>query len=136
MRFKDEYAFLSNMTICPIEYKGIIYKCTENMYQAFKSNNINERIKISSMNPYESKKYGKTIDIRDDWDVVKDKVMLNALKLKFSKPHFAKLLIDIKEPIIEDNYWGDIYWGVCRGVGQNKLGKMLEKIKEEIEKDR
>jgi len=47
-----------------------------------------------------------------------------------------KLLIDIKEPIVEDNYWGDIYWGVCRGVGQNKLGKMLEKIKEEIEKNR
>ena len=34
--------------------------------------------------------------------------------------------------LIEGNYWGDRYWGVCNGEGQNKLGKILMKIREEL----
>jgi hypothetical protein len=33
--------------------------------------------------------------------------------------------------LVEGNTWNDRYWGVCRGVGQNKLGHLLMKLREE-----
>jgi predicted NAD-dependent protein-ADP-ribosyltransferase YbiA (DUF1768 family) len=32
--------------------------------------------------------------------------------------------------LIEGNWWGDTYWGVCNGVGENHLGKLLMKIRD------
>jgi len=32
----------------------------------------------------------------------------------------------------ETNTWGDKYWGVCNGEGENQLGKLLMKIRENI----
>lgn len=34
------------------------------------------------------------------------------------------------DPIIEVNNWGDTYWGVCNGIGDNHLGKILMKIRD------
>ncbi len=33
--------------------------------------------------------------------------------------------------LIEGNHWGDTFWGVCNGVGQNNLGKLLMAIRSE-----
>lgn len=27
--------------------------------------------------------------------------------------------------LVEGNTWGDKFWGVCRGEGENQLGKLL-----------
>lgn len=27
--------------------------------------------------------------------------------------------------VIEDNQWHDTFWGICDGIGQNHLGKIL-----------
>ena len=130
MRFKENYAFLSNMTFVDITFRGITYRSVENMYQAFKTADVAEHRKISRMNPYESKRYGRTLVIRDDWDTIKDRVMWEALCRKFSQPHFRQALSHVSEPIVEDNYWGDTYWGVCKGVGANKLGRMLQHLRD------
>ena len=34
----------------------------------------------------------------------------------------------IKEDIVEDNYWNDTFWGMCKGKGNNILGKILMNI--------
>ncbi len=129
MRFKDEYAFMSNMTrlLIPIKHKGIRYYSTENFYQAMKTKDRYERLKISEMKPNESKKYARTLELRDDWDDIKIKVMKKAIKHKFSIPTFAARLMEVEGEIVEDNYWGDVFWGVCDGVGENHLGKLLMK---------
>jgi hypothetical protein len=44
----------------------------------------------------------------------------------------AKLVATGDEELVEGNYWGDTFWGVCRGVGQNHLGKILMKVREEL----
>lgn len=36
------------------------------------------------------------------------------------------------EELIEGNYWHDTYWGVCEGVGENHLGKLLMEIRNEL----
>ena len=34
--------------------------------------------------------------------------------------------------LIEGNTWGDRVWGVCNGVGENRLGRILMKIRSEL----
>jgi predicted NAD-dependent protein-ADP-ribosyltransferase YbiA (DUF1768 family) len=34
--------------------------------------------------------------------------------------------------IVEGNNWGDTFWGVCNGQGQNMLGKILMKQRESL----
>ena len=44
-------------------------------------------------------------------------------------------VVAVTEPIVEDNYWNDTFWGVCTNKkynheGKNVLGQMLTCIKE------
>jgi predicted NAD-dependent protein-ADP-ribosyltransferase YbiA (DUF1768 family) len=33
------------------------------------------------------------------------------------------------------NYWNDKFWGICKGVGENHLGKILMQIRDEIKSE-
>ena len=41
-----------------------------------------------------------------------------------------------KRPLEEGNHWNDRYWGTVNGVGENKLGQILMKIREDEQKKR
>ena len=34
------------------------------------------------------------------------------------------------DDIVEDNDWGDRFWGICNCEGQNNLGKILMEIRD------
>ncbi len=54
---------------------------------------------------------------------------------KFTR-HFdlrEKLLATGDRKLVEGNTWGDTFWGVCRGNGKNHLGKILMKIRAELQ---
>ncbi len=54
------------------------------------------------------------------------------LRQKFSHPGLLALLLATGDmELVEDNDWDDTYWGVCNGVGENNLGKLLMKIRAE-----
>jgi hypothetical protein len=42
------------------------------------------------------------------------------------------LLLTGDEELIEGNFWGDVFWGVCNGVGKNHLGKILMEVRSEL----
>jgi len=65
-----------------------------------------------------------------DWDNYKLFAMANALHAKFNNKILFAHLRAIKEDIIHDNYWKDIYWGVYKGEGKNILGKMLMNVRD------
>ena len=44
-----------------------------------------------------------------------------------------KLLTTGDAKIVEGNTWGDTFWGVCGGVGENHLGKVLMRIRAELQ---
>ncbi|MCY8564311.1 NADAR family protein [Bacillus sonorensis] len=56
------------------------------------------------------------------------------MKAKFEQnDHLINKLLQTGESIlIEGNTWGDKIWGVCNGVGENKLGKILMKVRNEL----
>jgi len=60
--------------------------------------------------------------------------METLLREKFSKdPELrAKLLNTGTSKLVEGNTWGDRFWGVCRGQGENNLGRLLMKVREEL----
>lgn len=69
---------------------------------------------------------------REDWALVKRDIMLDILRLKFATPFMRdKLNATGERPLVEGNTWGDTYWGVCRGRGENHLGKILMQIRTE-----
>ena len=129
--FSGKYHFLSNFYMHPIEYEGLIYPSSEHAYHAAKSLDPATRLLASQETTARSvKKFGKTIALREDWDSIKLDVMTNILKIKFSDEELKKKLVDTgDDEIVEGNTWGDTYWGVCNGVGQNNLGKILMGIR-------
>lgn len=135
--FKQEpYKFLSNMTLFPrpVKINGISYNSSESYYQAMKFTDNNIKKRIGMLNPYSAKKAGREGVVRTDWDKIKQRVMIQILRYKFKRiPEFReKLLVTRNSYIEETNWWGDTYWGVCRGSGKNILGVMLMTVRDEI----
>ncbi len=139
-KFMDEEFFLSNFYPSVITYKGKEYKTVEHAYQSSKADNEPEHEWVRSMDTAgKSKRAGYKVHLRKDWEEVKDSIMLELLYIKFSNPVLANKLVNTKNYQLEEgNYWHDNYFGNCtcsdcRNIeGQNKLGKMLMKIREEL----
>jgi ribA/ribD-fused uncharacterized protein len=143
--FFKEHRFLSNFHVCSIVYEDIEYTSTEAAYQAAKiyypesklKTNV-ERGRIAAMTPSESKKETHMESfkamIRPDWDNVKLDVMYVINKYKFTQhPELREMLLETGDKYLEEtNWWGDIFWGVCNGEGENQLGMMLMRIRNEI----
>lgn len=132
--FRGEYNFLSNFYNAPITYYGITYRNNEAAFQAQKLLNNEEKKAFCNLTGKESKFKGRRVKMRDDWNQVKDQIMYEIIFLKFmqNKDLKAKLLATGDELIQENNTWNDTYWGVCNGKGENKLGKILMKVRSYI----
>jgi ribA/ribD-fused uncharacterized protein len=131
--FKGEYEFLSNFYPATVSYEGEVYPSVEHAFQAAKTLNPQMRLKIRLSNASGAKKLGRQLDLRADWETVKVDVMRELLKAKFSDPELrAKLKATGEEPLVEGNWWGDTFWGVCRGQGDNHLGVLLMEIRDSL----
>ena len=132
--FKGKYRWLSNFALCEVELNdGFTYPSVENAYQASKSLLKNEREKFTFLTPGQAKRAGKKVTQRDDWDYLKAFIMYNLNKQKYSKEPFkSKLLATGDEEIQEGNHWGDTFWGICNGEGENHLGKIIMDIRSEL----
>jgi len=142
--FKGDYAFLSNFHPCEIRFSYHLYdwiaKSAEQAYQACKTKKIPEITWIiEARHAGHAKIRGRDITLRPDWDRVKDRIMESIVREKFLEPNLAQLLLSTGDAIlIERNHWHDNYWGDCgckkcaKIKGQNRLGKILMKIREEM----
>lgn len=137
--FDGEYAFLSNFYMHTIQEDGITYPSNEHYFQAMKSLNRNERLMIAAADtPGKSKRLGRKINLRADWESVKNEVMLQALRLKFADPVLKQKLLDTGDAeLIEGNTWHDCTWGRCKcercgGHGENRLGQLLMLVRTEL----
>ena len=139
-----EYAFLSNCYPSEsqggfkiyIELEGLIFTSVEAAYQAAKTRNPEERRKIRSMSAEEAKAYGHSnkIRFRSDWHNVRINVMRNLVWQKFygSKELREQLLATGDAILIKENEEGDAFWGVCNGVGENHIGKILMEVRRKL----
>lgn len=133
--FRGEYNFLSNMFPTEVIFDAEIYISAEHAYVASKTIDLTTRRVIARIpTPSEAKKYGRKIKLRDNWNQVRLGLMYVIVLSKFRhNMELKQLLLDTGDAeLIEENTWGDTYWGVCEGVGDNHLGKILMKVREEL----
>ena len=136
LMFRGDYSFLSNFS--PYGFSntyGTYWPTVEHFYQAHKSRKRAIRKLINqASSPSEAKRLGNSVELRYDWKEVKVKVMRTALGRKFTQNPYLKsrLLLTGDAHLEEGNYWGDTYWGVCKGVGENMLGKLLMELRDKL----
>lgn len=133
MLFKNNFYYLSNMFPCSVRVRisGHEYQftCSEAAFQAVK---CPERAsEFTELDGYAAKRLGKKVQLRADWNAVKLDVMRVIVKAKFDQhPELMAKLKAQPGEIVEDNTWGDTYWGRCNGYGQNHLGQILMSVRD------
>lgn len=134
--FRDEYAFLSNFyPVQVIGMDGFAYPTVEHAFQAAKTDVPEEQRYIrAAATTSIAKRRGRVVTLRRGWDDMRLDVMRELLANKFrTHPKLRAQLLDTRgQMLVEGNRWGDTYWGVCRGVGYNHLGRLLMKLRAEL----
>lgn len=154
--FRGKYAFLSNFYSCVIRYNGATYNSVECAFQAqkcpsmidmFRNMGTQEAASHSRkpiIEPGEAKRLGRKVYIRQDWEDIKERIMLELLVAKFDQNADLKhqLLETGMATLIEGNTWHDNYWGVCQcpncvlKVHRNRLGVLLTEIRDTYAHDK
>lgn len=133
--FNGEFRWLSNFWPVFITCAdGITYPSSEHAYMASKTLDMGIRREVATLKTAgDAKRFGRKIKLRADWEQVKRNEMLSVLRLKFQDPLLRIKLINTGDArLVECNTWGDTYWGVCNGQGQNVLGQLLMLVRDEI----
>ncbi len=133
--FSGKYRFLSNFFSAPVKYEGVHYPTVEHAFQAAKTRDKGLRRVIRGLrSPGEAKRFGRRLALRSDWGKIRVKVMEDLVWDKFSGDQLLarKLLMTKDAELVEGNTWGDIFWGVCYGQGENHLGKILMRVRDRL----
>jgi ribA/ribD-fused uncharacterized protein len=135
-RFMGEYRFLSNFFRSAVrDERGIEYPTVEHAYQASKATRESDRERIAAAkHPSKAKRLGHRLSVDPAWHARKDEVMRRLLVQKFAPGTelAARLTATGSAELLEGNAWGDTYWGVVDGVGENRLGRMLMEIRSQL----
>ncbi|MBO7423142.1 MAG: NADAR family protein [Oscillospiraceae bacterium] len=153
--FVGKWEFLSNMYLSSVIIGDMVFPSAENAFQAMKCKTRAEMAEFQFITPYEAKKRGAKVELRSNWNEIRDKVMKKVLEAKFEDQELAIQLLETGDMYLcEKNWWNDEYWGKCwawkyediyddqgeyAGVrkyrkweGENRLGKLLCEVREEI----
>lgn len=117
--------------------RGQHWKTSEHFFQASKFHSFEDIEAVRSADsPMEAADIGRDRcrEIRKDWESIKDGVMLEALRAKFSQhQNLAEVLASTRgaklvEATSNDRYWGD----GGDSTGLNRLGSLLELVRSEL----
>lgn len=126
-----------------VDEYNLKYSSTEAAYQASKLATLEERLDFvhkgktfMEMSPSESKFAGnkKNLTITtNNWDIKKYFVMYFLLLQKFNYKYYKSILNSTEnKKLVEFTTWHDKIWGVDTTLtGNNALGKLLQKVREE-----
>ena len=134
--FREEYEYLSNFYPSPLCFDGVLYANSEAAYQAQKCKRPEDRAVFLALSADEAKRLGRKVTLRGDWEDVKIPLMREIVRAKFEQhPYLATRLLETgNKPLLEGNYWHDLFWGVDmqNGEGRNELGKILMALREDF----
>lgn len=140
--FQGEHRWLSNFWECWLvdPKTGTEFRSVEHAFQWAKFTGVDTpeaaelRRQIPLTTAGNAKRLARTHPCRPDWNAIRVEVMTRLLRRKFRPgSHLAeKLLATGGADLVEDNTWGDTFWGICRGEGLNTLGKLLMQVRDEL----
>ncbi len=135
--YEREFYIFSNFSSFTVEYEGYLWPTAEYAYQASKfiDNSIIDQIKKSKSSHDAFKIARNNQDkVKSNWLDIRVFVMENIVRAKLSQHEYVmkKLLETSNREIVEnshrDDFWG---WGPNKD-GQNQLGKIWMKLRDEI----
>ena len=137
--YPREFYPFDNFSSFKVEWNGYLFASVEEAYQAASfmgsDEELVEKIKKShSADEAQRIAYANRDKRREDWDDVKVSIMEELLRLKIEQnPYVKKKLLQTGDYMIvedspKDDFWG---WGPNRN-GQNNLGKLWMKLREEL----
>ena len=131
--FTGVHFFLSNFYFTKIEFEDKLYPSIKHTYQTTKTLNQDEREQVRlCKSAGDAKRMGQKVTMREGWDNLKIPTMRQLLYKKFETGSelFNLLQRTGEATLAEGNWWGDQFWGICNGVGDNHLGKLLMEIRD------
>ena len=137
--YTREFFCLDNFSSFAVVYRGIKYPTVEHAYQALKFVKIAPEIaqKIAeSFSAQAAKKIAHENIYKQDahWDDIKLEIMENLLRAKLEQnPYVKEKLLQTKNYLICEDSPKDAFWGIGPNRdGQNQLGKLWMKLREEL----
>ena len=133
-RTGDEYGCFSNFSAYPVVIGGKVWPTSEHYFQAQKfAGTEHEEAIRSAKSPMIAARMGRdrSKPIRPDWEQVKDDLMREAVRAKFSQhPDLREILLATGDARIVEHTANDSYWGDGGdGSGTNMLGQILMEVR-------
>lgn len=138
MEFRNEYAFLGNFYPSTIRLWHehdeclLAFTCAEAAFQALKD--PDRANMYQHMSGATANQFGRTANLPDGWNDRRGDVMYRVVYEKFVQNPglLTKLVATGDTPIRNDNDHGDAFWGVCNGIGENRLGEILMDVRKRL----
>ena len=139
-RLNEPYGELSNFSPHPVELKGRVWPTSEHYFQAQKfAGTEHEEAVRQVKSPMIAARMGRSRErpLRPDWESVKDDIMREALRAKFTQhPGLRSLLLRTGEAELIEHTKNDSYWADGGdGTGKNRLGELLMELRVQLRKE-
>jgi ribA/ribD-fused uncharacterized protein len=134
---RDEYGCFSNFSRHSIFLAGKRWATSEHYFQAqkFHGTEHEEKVRLCKT-ARQAADLGRSrkLPLRRDWESVKDQVMLEALRAKFTQHEDLRgILLGTGDALLVEHTDRDSYWGDGGdGSGKNRLGQLLMQVREEL----
>lgn len=131
--FTNKWEFLSNEYKCPVRFEEYTFQSAASLFYAFKAlKSKGSFAKFQRLAPLKAKSKAQQL-ISEDWEEHKEEYLETAVRAKFdSNPDLIKKLLKTGNlPLINNVTHLDEWIGVRKGKGENMLGKVLMKLREE-----
>lgn len=127
----------SNFSAHAVNFQGYEYPTAEHAFHAQKFHDVDLQSKIKNCkSPLSAYSLAKKLKShrRKDWDNVKVDILTEIIRAKLAQNQDVKaaLIATGKEEIIEINPDDDFWGNGPDGNGQNHMGKILMRIREEL----
>jgi ribA/ribD-fused uncharacterized protein len=136
-RVEEPFGAFSNFSPHPIQLKNRMWPTTEHYFQAqkFAGTPHEEEIRLAP-SPMIAARMGRDRKrpLRPDWEAVKEDIMREALRAKFTQYALLRELLRstgaarLVEHTCNDRYWAD----GGDGTGRNRLGELLVELRERL----
>ena len=132
-----EYGCFSNFSRHPIFLAGKRWPTSEHYFQAQKFHGTeHEEAVRRCRTAREAANMGRSrkLPLRRDWEAVKDQVMLEAVRAKFTQHEdLGAVLLGTGDAVLVEHTAKDSYWGDGGdGSGRNRLGQILMQVRSEL----
>jgi len=136
-RVTDPYGALSNFAPFSVHLAGKRWPTSEHYFQAQKfAGTEHEEAIRRAKSPMMAARMGRSRKrpLRSDWEQVKDGIMLEAVRAKFTQhEELRALLLSTGKARLVEHTARDCYWGDGGdGSGRNMLGQILMQVREEL----